>query len=301
MVFVFVVDGSVDLVELTVKVPGSCGELVQGTHRGTPYLITCPINLYTRVTITDKHNNISGLGVKSQAALKRTLDYLGKTDFAYGITLISELPIGKGMASSSADIAAVCFAVAAAYGVELTAPEVSRIAAGIEPTDGVFFENIIRLNHMTGECLETMEEYPRLRIAVFDAGGAVDTVSFHKRTDLAELSIRNERITDAALELIRSSSSPSAWAEAATKSSLANQSILPKKDLSEMIKAARERGALGVNVAHSGTVIGILFSPDTVQEYIDETANRLVALFSHLNYCETVELTSGGRIMEILD
>lgn len=287
--------------ELTVKVPGSCGELVQGTHRGTPYLITCPINLYTHVTITDKHNNISGLGVKSQAALKRTLDYLGKTDFDYGIALSSELPIGKGMASSSADIAAVCFAVAAAYGVELTAPEVSRIAAGIEPTDGVFFENIIRLNHMTGECLETMEEYPRLKIAVFDAGGAVDTVSFHKRTDLAELSIRNERITDAALELIRSSSSPSAWAEAATKSSLANQSILPKKDLSEMIKAARECGALGVNVAHSGTVIGILFSPDTVQERIDETANRLAALFSHLHYCETVELTSGGRIMEILD
>ncbi len=287
--------------ELTVKVPGSCGELVQGTHRGTPYLITCPINLYTHVTITDKHNNISGLGVKSQAALKRTLDYLGKPDFDYGIALSSELPIGKGMASSSADIAAVCFAVAAAYGVELTAPEVSRIAAGIEPTDGVFFENIIRLNHMTGECLETMEEYPRLKIAVFDAGGAVDTVSFHKRTDLAELSIRNERITDAALELIRSSSSPSAWAEAATKSSLANQSILPKKDLSEMIKAARERGALGVNVAHSGTVIGILFSPDTVQEHIDEIANRLAALFSHLHYCETVELTSGGRIMEILD
>lgn len=287
--------------ELTVKVPGSCGELVQGTHRGTPYLVTCPINLYTRVTITDKHTNISGLGVKSQAALKRTLDYLGKTDFDYGMTLSSELPIGKGMASSSADIAAVCFAVAAAYGVELTAPEVSRIAAGIEPTDGVFFENIIRLNHMTGECLETMEEYPHLKIAVFDSGGAVDTVSFHERTDLDELSIRNEQITDAALELIRRSSSPSDWAEAATESSLANQSILPKKDLPELVEAARKRGALGVNVAHSGTVIGILFSPDATQERIDDAASRLAAQFSHLHYCETVELTSGGRIMEVVD
>lgn len=287
--------------ELTVKVPGSCGELVQGTHRGTPYLVTCPINLYTRVTITDKHTNISGLGVKSQAALKRTLDYLGKTDFDYGMTLSSELPIGKGMASSSADIAAVCFAVAAAYGVELTAPEVSRIAAGIEPTDGVFFENIIRLNHMTGECLETMEEYPHLKIAVFDSGGAVDTVSFHERTDLDELSIRNEQITDAALELIRRSSSPSDWAEAATESSLANQSILPKKDLPELVEAARKRGALGVNVAHSGTVIGILFSPDATQERIDDATSRLAAQFSHLHYCETVELTSGGRIMEVVD
>ena len=284
--------------ELTVKVPGSCGELVQGTHGGTPYLVTCPINLYTRVTITDKHCNVSGLGVKSQAALKRTLHYLGKNDFNFGITLSSELPIGKGMASSSADIAAVCFAVAAAYGVELTAPEVSRIAAGIEPTDGVFFENIIQINHMTGECLDTMDDFPRLKIAVFDAGGAVDTVTFHQRTDLDELSIKNEQRTDAAMELIRSSCSPEAWAKAATESALANQSILPKKDLPELIDSSLKRGALGVNVAHSGTVIGVLFSPETTQEHIDEIANRLAAQFSHLRYCETVILTSGGKIME---
>ena len=284
--------------ELTVKVPGSCGELVQGTHGGTPYLVTCPINLYTRVTVTDKHKNIIGLGVKSQAALNRTLHYLGKSEFDFGITLSSELPIGKGMASSSADIAAVCFAVAAAYGVELTAPEVSRIAAGIEPTDGVFFENIIRINHMTGECLETMVDFPRLQIAVFDVGGAVDTVTFHQRTDLDELSIKNERRTDAAMELIRSSTSPEAWAKAATESSLANQTILPKKELPELIDSAMKRGALGVNIAHSGTVIGVLFSPETIQEHIDEIAGRLAAQFKNLQYCETVELTSGGRIIE---
>ncbi len=284
--------------ELTVKVPGSCGELVQGTHGGTPYLVTCPINLYTRVTITDKHKNVSGLGVKSQAALNRTLHYLGKSEFDFGITLSSELPIGKGMASSSADIAAVCFAVAAAYGVELTAPEVSRIAAGIEPTDGVFFENIIRINHMTGECLETMVDFPRLQIAVFDVGGAVDTVTFHQRTDLDELSIKNEQRTDAAMALIRSSTSPEAWAKAATESSLANQTILPKKGLPELIDSAVKRGALGVNIAHSGTVIGVLFSPETTQEHIDEIVGRLAAQFKNLQYCETVALTSGGRIIE---
>ncbi|MDO4203288.1 MAG: GHMP kinase [Selenomonadaceae bacterium] len=233
--------------------------------------------------------------------MKRTLHYLGKTEFDFGITLSSELPIGKGMASSSADIAAVCFAVAAAYGVELTAPEVSRIAAGIEPTDGVFFENIIRINHMTGECLETMNDFPALKIAVFDAGGAVDTVTFHQRTDLDELSIKNEQRTDAAMELVRGSCAPDAWAKAATESALANQSILPKKDLPELIEAAKGRGALGVNVAHSGTVIGVLFAPDTTREHIDEIANRLAAQFSHLHYCETVTLTSGGRIMEKFD
>ena len=65
-----------------------------------------------------------------------------------------------------------------------------------------------------------------------------------------------------------------------------------------MIDSSLKRGALGVNVAHSGTVIGVLFSPETTQEHIDEIANRLAAQFSHLRYCETVILTSGGKIME---
>ena len=135
--------------KLTVKVPGSCGELVQGTREGVPFLVTCPVNLYTTVTVTDENMAHRGLGAKAEKALERTLHYLGETSFPYGITLSSELPIGKGMASSSADIAAVCYAVAAVFGHEITAPEVSRIAAGIEPTDGIFFDGVVRLNHMT--------------------------------------------------------------------------------------------------------------------------------------------------------
>ena len=118
--------------------PGSCGELVQGTKEGVPFLVTCPIDLYTTVTVTDGVGQRQGFGAKSHAAFRRILDYLGEEVFPCDMTLASELPIGKGMASSSADIAAVCFAAAAALGKELTAAEVSRIAAGIEPTDGVF-------------------------------------------------------------------------------------------------------------------------------------------------------------------
>ena len=37
---------------IKVKVPGSCGEIVQGTESGRPFLITCPINCYTEVRVT---------------------------------------------------------------------------------------------------------------------------------------------------------------------------------------------------------------------------------------------------------
>jgi L-threonine kinase len=46
--------------------------------------------------------------------------------------------------------------------------------------------------------------------------------------------------------------------EAATISSIANEKVLEKPDLLAIIRCAKEAKAVGVNVAHSGTVIGIL-------------------------------------------
>ena len=166
---------------IEVRVPGSCGELVQGCIDGKPFLVTCPVNLYTRVVVTDAKSGICGLGSKSYRALQDTLSFLGEARLPFGIQLRSELPQGKGMASSSADIAAVVFAVSTAFGHCLTAEETARLAVGIEPTDGVFFDGIVRFNQMTGECLEHMGCFPRLKIAVFDTGGAVDTLAFHQR------------------------------------------------------------------------------------------------------------------------
>lgn len=284
--------------KLTVKVPGSCGELVQGTREGVPFLVTCPVNLYTTVTVTDENMAHRGLGAKAEKALERTLHYLGETSFPYGITLSSELPIGKGMASSSADIAAVCYAVAAVFGHEITAPEVSRIAAGIEPTDGIFFDGVVRLNHMTGECYEALGVLPRIQIAIFDTGGAVDTLDFHQRKDLGELSEKNERQTDAALALLSEPRTAASIAAAATKSAVANQSILHKAKLKEIIEEARALGALGINVAHSGTILGVLFSPDRKKLFVEKQAAVLQQKFPHLTFLQSAELISGGADIE---
>lgn len=277
-----------------VKVPGSCGELVQGTKEGVPFLVTCPINLYTTVTVTEGTGLRCGFGAKSHAALRRVLAYLGEAVFPSDMTLVSELPIGKGMASSSADIAAVAFAAALTLGKSLTAAEVSRIAAGIEPTDGVFFPGIVRLNHMTGECQAMLGDFPPLKIAVFDTGGAINTVEFHRRGDLARLSRENEAQTMAALDLLSGSKEPEAIAEAATKSALANQTILPKRDLSAIIETARNLGALGVNAAHSGTILGVLFPPEIDDKCLEQQAFRLADHHPHLKYLQGVTLISGG-------
>lgn len=287
--------------EIVVEVPGSCGELVQGISSGVPFLVTCPVNLYTTVRITDKNRERSGLGAKSKAAFERTLEYLGQREFPYGISLSSELPIGKGMASSSADIAAVCVAVATALEKPLTAAEISRLAAGIEPTDGIFFHGIVRMNHMTGECLERLGTFPALSIAVFDTGGTVDTLAFHEREDLEDLAAQNEAIVAQALDFLREPLDAAAVAEAATRSALANQTILPKQGLSEILCFARAEGALGINVAHSGTILGVLFAPEVRKPAVSEAAGRIARKFRHLQYLQNVELISGGYKVERVD
>ncbi len=283
---------------IQVKVPGSCGELVQGTLRGIPFLVTCPINLYTKVEISDEYQGIYGLGCKAQLAMERVLDYLGIHGFPYGIKLKSQLPCGKGMASSSADIAAVCLGIAFSMKKHLSPEEVARIAAGIEPTDGVFFKGIVRINHMTGECQEHLGNFPRLHIAVFDTGGVVDTLEFHAKNDLHSLSSVNEEEIIAAIRLLRPPYLPEKIAEAATRSALANQCILPKTELEELAAFVLERGALGVNAAHSGTILGVLFSPGTCSGLVAVQVREICTAYPHLQYLQTLELISGGYSIE---
>ena len=147
---------------------------------------------------------------------------------------------------------------------------------------------------MTGECQAMLGDFPLLKIAVFDTGGAINTVDFHRRGDLARLSRENEAQTMAALELLSGSKEPEAIAEAATKSALANQTILPKRDLSAIIETARDLGALGVNAAHSGTILGVLFAPETDDKCLEQQAFRLADHHPHLKYLQGVTLISGG-------
>lgn len=119
---------------LSVKIPGSCGELVQGMIDDIPFLVTCPISMYTKASIT---KYFSYLPYKARLARNKTLDYLGTKSYAK-FCLTTELLTGKGMASSSADIASICQLTALSCKRILSQDEISKIATSIEPTDGIF-------------------------------------------------------------------------------------------------------------------------------------------------------------------
>lgn len=283
--------------EITVAAPGSCGELVQGTIDGQPFLVTCPIDVHNAVTVTDRHRRVAA-GEKTVYAVTRVLRRQGVRT-AVGITGSPSLPVGKGLASSSADVSAACQAAALYAGSLLSAHEIADIALSIEPTDGIFYEGCMLFDHVRGRVRRCLGMPPPLYIAVFDTGGAVDTLQFNQRRDLAEKNRAKEPLVRRALAMVEqglATGDAACLGRGATMSAFANQSIIAKPSLTAIWAIARRWGAVGVNTAHSGTVIGGLFPPaarHNIPQCVAEIRDRCAGV----TYWRSVKMISGGLVV----
>lgn len=283
-----------------VKVPGSCGELVQGVSKGTNFLITCPIDRYSTIELSSCRETVKAGPVKVELALEKTFRYLNTEPAGYQVRLFSELPRGKGMASSSADISAACQAAALWSGQKLSADEIADIALSIEPTDGVFYPGIVMFDHLFGQLRQPLGMPPVLEVLVLDAGGEIDTLQFNRRQDLQRLNEAKEEQTSQAADWVRQgiqAGDIELIGRGATLSALANQSILPKPCLPEVIAIAQSFGSVGVNVAHSGTVLGILFPP-ALREFQAGCLQAVRRICPAVRYLTTAKLIAGGQSMK---
>lgn len=282
--------------KVTVKAPGSCGELAQGTINGKNFLITCPIDVYSEVTVTTDEYRPLHVGRKVFVAIDRTLRHFKHPDRHLHVCVKSDLPLGKGMASSSADISAACQSIALSIGQELLPDEIADIALSIEPTDGIFYPGIMLFDHVRGEIRQYLGEALPMDIVILDVGGEINTLHFNKRHDLKQLNKENEAQVEEAINLIikgLSTKDIRLIGQGATISALANQKILFKPHLEDIIAISRTWGAVGVNIAHSGTVVGILFP---VNEVHNHTAciEEIHRCCTGVNYLRTARFISGG-------
>ncbi len=258
----------------TVRVPGVCGELVQGMLDDDYYLVTCPIDYFSRVQVELFSPGSPALGSqvggppvvgpedspKAVAAVSATLAHLGREELTARLAIANPIPRGKGMGSSSADVVAAIAATGLALDQELSPEAVGRLALMEEPTDGVMFPGIALFDHRQGRLMEELGPPPPMEIVALDFGGTVDTMEFN-REDRRSLwqSLRPE--TDQALELVRQGIKevdPKKLGRGATISAEANQGILLKPQLPDVLRFAQSQDAAGVTVGHSGTIIGVL-------------------------------------------
>ena len=287
----------------TVRAPGVCGELVQGVQDGIYFLVTCPVDFFARVRVDLYRNGASpdapNIEVtegcpKSVEALLATLEYLERVGLAARINVGNPIPRSKGMGSSSADVAATIAATGLALGVELTSEAVARIALSVEPTDGIMFPGVALFDHREGRRSETLGPPPPMEIIALDFGGVVDTVEFNKvdRRPIWE-SVQAE--TSEALELVRSGvrkGDPALVGQGSTISAVASQQILAKLHLAEVQDFAKNVGAVGVNVGHSGTIIGVLL--DARQRRGKSTFRQAREAFPEAETVHHFRLMGGG-------
>ena len=281
--------------EFVVKSPGACGELIQGQIDGQNFLVTCPIERYSIATAWPKTTTQTHeLPNKAQQAVAVTKEYL-RIVRDIDVVLYSELKDGKGMASSSADISAVCLAVALAAGRHLSMQELARLALSIEPSDATFYPGIVQFDHLQGHFLRPLGHFPEAYICIFDQGGVIDTVEFNAREDLISKRAAKEKEIQKALTLLVEGLRKGDMIKigtAATMSAYANQRILPRPYLADLDAWGKALGANGVIVAHSGTVCGLLL---TDLKKLDDIRKGLSVEFGNtLTFLDCVKVYNGG-------
>jgi uncharacterized protein involved in propanediol utilization len=195
------------------------------------------------------------------------------------LTLSSTTPVSRGFGSSTSDVVAAIRAVADCLGASPLLPErTARIAVAAETaSDSVMFPGpgAILFAQRSGIALRYLGTLPPLRIVGTDLRiPPVPTLEMHLPTytrrqvgcfsmllDLLAFALERQ---DARLVGL-----------VATASTRLNQHVLAKPELEDWIALGQKVGAVGTQVAHSGTLLGWLFdatAPDLGRRINDAKA-----------------------------
>lgn len=280
-----------------MKAPGTCGELVQGTLAGQHFHVTCPIDIYATVSVDLYSGSNVVVGPKdcpkAVHAVHLALEKLDANDTWAIVEVSDPLPRGKGMASSTADVAAAIAATGIAFGKPFDAMDIARLALQVEPSDGLMFPGIVAFDHRSGSMYEALGNPAPLRILILDFGGAVDTQMFNARDLGASLNQRETRWRES-LALVREglqSGDTRLIGHGATLDSITYAEVVTRPHLPGLLALAKDVGALGVNTAHSGTVMGLLFD---LQADLSRPAREARARFPQLEGVYTQTIVAGG-------
>ncbi|MFI7504364.1 kinase [Streptomyces sp. NPDC049687] len=262
----------------TGTAPAHHGELLQGAFTDAAgqgpvrALVTLPCPLYTtRATFTPAPGGAVTVSPPWKTKARRAAE-LALRDVPSGghLEVSGNVPLGRGFGSSTSDVLAAVRAVRDAVGAPLTAGEAARLAVCAETaSDALMFEETtVLFAQREGRPLEDFgNTLPPLRVLGFGSrpeatGRGVDTLALPPpryddtetaRFDQLRVLLRKAiRTQDAAL-----------LGTVATESAVLNQRRLPVPALDRILTVADTCGALGVQIAHSGDIAGLLFAPET--------------------------------------
>lgn len=268
------------------------GEIFQGViegpdgrlHRG---LVSLPCNIfYSEATFTPDHTGIVKVTppwkVKARKAIELMLSRDRQNRRGGHLHIQSSVPIGWGLGSSTSDITAAIRATADAFRERITRRELAALAVQAEiASDSTMFKYpLVLFAQREGAILEQFSgQLPGLAIVGFNTDAT--------RKGINTLDLAPARYSCWEIEAFRpligllrraiETQDPKAIGCVATASAYINQSHLPLPHFDRLIKIKETVGALGLQIAHSGTVAGFLFDlHDPDKEHRINHSKRLI-------------------------
>lgn len=294
--------------------PAHHGELLQGMfedgagrlRRG---LVTLPMpGRGSRAVFYPSHNHLGVVGTPELTKVRRAA-VLTLREFATHpapakggqVEITSNVPLGIGMGSSTSDVTATIRAVADYHGVSLSREEVGRLAVLAEcASDSIMIDDrVVLFAHRDGEVIETLgHRLPPMIIVGCDTGcgDGVDTLSLPP-ADYADHEIGAFQVMRAALRRAIATEDVALLGRVATASARINQRFLPKPKLDFLFEVGRQHGGQGVQVAHSGTVAGLIF--DARQPGVQAVALRCVAAIEQAGLTITAMIGTAQRTADV--
>lgn len=242
--------------------PASCGELIQGWILGSEKLVSCPVDWYSTVEV-DYGSPRTDERPLSRAMVDRLLNYWrypAELSKEIRIDIYSTIPVAKGMASSTADIAATAVATAHHLGHPLDETTLAQLCVSLEPTDSTLFRQLTLFDHNTAETQIACCSQPELDLLVLESPETLLTTDYHRLPRLEKLHAHSAALQQAwgKIQQACETDNPRRMGEAATLSAIASQHLLPKPGFDALLALVEECDLYGLNVAHSGSVVGLM-------------------------------------------
>ncbi len=279
---------------------GACGEFVQGfLGDGTPFHVTCPINLFSEVEVRLTHaDEFEFIGFrpdteKMRRACERILEWSGAEPLQVTFTRRSSLESGKGMASSTADIVAISRAVSDALGRDIDSTTLAKVAASIERSDGIMYCGVNAVDHVTGDRIKNFNWYPDYSILMCVPPETFDTANANLNFER-----RSKPHLDNLLNLLEEAArdrNSRSFSEISTESARLNQRYRFSGIFSLLEKQLVALGAEGACIAHTGTVVGLLFGGADAATKARLAVDPVARLLPHQVRLQITKLSAGLR------
>lgn len=276
---------------VSTTVHGTFGELLQGYVRSAQgfehFLFTTPVvELTSRARLVEQPDAAEASSMvqpsdrtRALAAAELLAAELGRDMRGLVLEVESNIPVAKGHASSTADVLAAADAVLRCFHPDLPAP-VSRalalsVARELEYGDYLLHGGIAACLQRSQRLLAVYHTDLRWTVVGVDEGGFVHTEEFHRATPEDPAKAAEYELLYAELDKALRAGDGVRAAGVATASSELHDDRLPKRSLGMLRRVRDATGALGICVAHSGTLAGLIYSrhdTDCDERVADATA-----------------------------